>query len=164
MCYSFSEGLSCAHFSIWKSIVLLVLILILRQRTRIHCIAFPSVMIESMTWSWYGETSQHPKSLATEASCHKRHCNLCGKMSREGKVLRRWAEVNVLAYLAGREKYFDTTQLRQTLSQYTQQRGSQKTYSQPHINNISVWVCHKYRSANTFWLVIFLFASRWLMS
>lgn len=43
-CYSFSEGLSCAHFSIWKVSVLLVLILILRHWT------FPSVMIESMSW------------------------------------------------------------------------------------------------------------------
>lgn len=33
-CYSFSDGLSCAHFSIWKGSVLLVFILILGQNTR----------------------------------------------------------------------------------------------------------------------------------
>lgn len=72
----------------------------------------------------YRETSQHSHSPSTLASCHKTHYSLCGKMSGEGKVLRSCAEANVIPYLGGRAKYSDPTQLRQTLSQATQQQGS----------------------------------------
>lgn len=146
MWYYFSKGLYRVHFSIWNEGV----------------VFFASITLDIETDIWVLEISIVEKSV---------HC----VWPSQNSLQSMWKDVQGRYWGAVQQRMSShiwvagpntLTQLNvDKLSAKQHSSRDLKKYSQWHINNISVRVCQKYRSAKTFWHRFFLFfTSLWLMS